>query len=187
MLRPRLIKHIFLGVLLTCFALNCQAKYKADNERYQRDLKMLTDSLNASGVDTLVTYKHGCSGCIEGIESITYFFWTKGAHTYSCTVDNYFGISYIIETNSVMAYFNKHEQDIRKQALDSTIYSFHNHYSDLHIYAQGKEYYSISIPDYYKVLNHDTYIMNYIYRMEYIVHQLDYDTAKPVNINKKRY
>jgi hypothetical protein len=63
--------------LISCSAIRYSTVYvehidsRAEGDRF-------IDSLRTSGLDTIIGYYDGCSGCIQGVEKPYYIFWDSG-------------------------------------------------------------------------------------------------------------
>jgi len=161
------MKKILLLQLLLCPILSfSQSKGKVSY--YDKVLQGIYDSLSANNVDTILIYEKKCHGCIENWEPSCYIFWQQRGYTYGSLFDGYGQRNRIAEASNVFDYFLEHSNLIQKEKLDSTVYISDFKYSKISFFTDGKPY-GCEIPDYYFLSNKNSYIVNFLYRVEYII------------------
>ena len=75
------------------------------------------DSLSNAGIDTLIGYYNGCSGCVPGTQKRFYIFWMDSGETYAKKVTNYTEYEILKINYFPFSYFYSQKEKIQSDSL----------------------------------------------------------------------
>lgn len=165
------MKHsLILITLLICFS-SCMTKRKSQGELKTFDVVALSQSfihsLTKSGVDTVLIYRRGCSGCIAGSRKTIYVNWMQDGWGKVETFDSYMGVRTVEIPYNLINYYLIHKGEIEKEVLAEPNYWIsHYGYRKVELLLGDHTYSPEIIPDYYFETNDDKFLINWIYRIE---------------------
>ncbi len=102
------------------------------NINVEKELEMIYNDLLNAGVDTIVIFYKGCSGCISNINKMGYVIWNDSNSFYVKKVDSNNKYYDPVKTIDSFSYFFTNEKQIREEKLVFPEMEFlHYHYSKL--------------------------------------------------------
>ncbi len=117
---------IFITLLTITLLISCSTrKYyttyvehldsRAEGDRF-------IDSLMTSGVDTIIGYYDGCSGCIQGLEKPYYVFWASGKKWFVTKFTKYSKFNHIAGYSPPIKYLSDNLDSIENGRLNKPQY-----------------------------------------------------------------
>ena len=85
------------------------------------------DSLQNAGVDTIIGYYDGCSGCIQGLDKPYYVFWDSGKKWYLTKFTKYSRFNHIAGYSPPIKYLTENLENIENGKLTKPQYEI-SHY-----------------------------------------------------------
>lgn len=85
------------------------------------------DSLHTAGVDTIIGYYDGCSGCIQGLEKPYYVFWDSGKKWHVTKFTKYSRFNHIAGYTPPINYLSDNVDSIKNGKLKKPQYEM-NHF-----------------------------------------------------------
>lgn len=164
--RNCIILTCFLSVLTCLFLSNTCPAQVMTNDEVDTEATHIKDSLNTHAIDTVMIYKKGCTGCVEGIEYTTFVLWQKDGDNHVQKIDNYTGRSDIKSVFDVFRYYFRHRSIIQSERLTTSFINEHYHYFDISVFV-NKDSFHTQLPDYFLYIFDDTYLVDMVYRLEY--------------------
>jgi hypothetical protein len=138
--------------------------------------KNFTDTLIKSGVDTILVFTKGCSGCIKGVKKTVYVFWKqKEAPIKIRKFDSYSGVGSDKEIDDLTSYFFTHENEIRQQQLKEPEFILsHYSFTGIRLLLNGNEFYEKEIPEqYFNNFNEEKRLIVWIQKIESLIFNLE--------------
>ncbi len=155
-------------LLFLAFAGFCSAKCYASpyDAKHEAHVVRINDSLLRLGIDTMLIFERRCSGCIEGAQESAYIFWQKFGQINCIGVDNWKGRTNVENQLFTFSYYFKVKHLIETETVDSSILAFHYGFWQLKLII-NKEIKGYHVPDYFRLTNEASALINYIYMLEY--------------------
>ncbi|MFN9109829.1 MAG: hypothetical protein ACK5XN_07140 [Bacteroidota bacterium] len=134
-----------------------------------------TDTLIESGVDTILVFTKGCSGCIKGVKKSVYVYWKQRETSKIRKYDSYTGVGSDNVIDDLVIYFYKHHNEIRQQELKEPEYILsHYNYTGIRLIINGKEFYKSEISEHlFNNLNDEKRLIIWIQKIESIIFNLE--------------
>lgn len=161
------ISFFLILIFESCGLIQNNSPVKIQHFNLTQETKIFTDSLLIhSKIDTVLVFKIGCSGCIEGSVNLVYIYWKKNRICKLRKLSNN-GFLYEINTKyNLLEYYYDHENDIQISCLNEpNNFIHHFKYTDITLYSGAKRFYK-NITESYLFINQNTAIVNWIKRIE---------------------
>jgi hypothetical protein len=171
-------KNILLILIIQLSVISCLAqKHKKDKSvplDIRKETKHLIDSLRSEGVDTILSFYKGCSGCVEGIYKSEYLFWKKNNQIKIKKVDSYIVYKEVLNAKDIFSYYFDNYNNMQNDSLTEPPSSLiDGPYTEINLYYDNKIYQK-NIPNYYRTKdNLDKKLMIWMYYIESILFNIE--------------
>lgn len=119
------------------------------------------DSLKHSGVDTIIGYYKGCSGCVSGVTSEYYVFWIKSNESFVTKFNELTNYN-VLRSYFPFSYVSTVYVELRREKLrDPKLTTSHYIYESVSIFFDDEEY-EYDIVDFEKKANENSLKVNLI-------------------------
>jgi hypothetical protein len=146
----------FTALLILLFLGACSNRFHKTNYIEHLDPvangNKFIDSLRAEGIDTLIAYYEGCSGCIRGFEKSYYIYWVHNDSGYLTKFTNYSNFK-AFQSYPPLQYLKENIKSIENGWLNEPKSEW-NHFQFQSIYIiLGTKEIKYTIPDYVRWVN----------------------------------
>lgn len=134
----------FLIILILSFLIGCSLNRNSTVYVEHLDSRLdgdrFIDSLKSVGVDTIIGYYDGCSGCILGLEKPYYVFWDAGKKWYVTKFTKYSRYNHIAGYTPPIKYLSENLDIIENGRIQKPRYELNHYpYDVIRIYLSDKE------------------------------------------------
>lgn len=175
-----IVKIIVCSLILVLYS--CSTIPKSKNEILTVNelavAKKYTDSLRLHGVDTILIFYKGCSGCSYGVNKVAYIFWKQNSQNLVAKISSYSVYNNPVNSDDVIGYYLLNYLNIggKLNEPDMSMISYHYGYSSIQLKIKDRLIFDVKLPDYYRMdSNLEKGLLKWIYYIEGSLFNIEYN------------